>query len=430
MAQLLHVFFWILRLGPIGLGGLAAAIMGIGYYLQVLDNERTANDALAHAAGMPDMVQLADARAAQDRSVIGEVNVQAQLAWEYSYDLWYEENIRTDYVVMFPIIASGASNLDEVLGVAILQAEDDSFTTLSAETVEDWFVAEAKFGPVLNLNGELDDMGKWEGLIEESFYDLGLTMPADPIVIWPYVEGRDVALAPPAPGDLTIFGVFSKIAGVFGLLALGKLVFSSNKSDDTATPQMPAPEAAFDSAPQPSGVPLWKQRSGLVDIMDEMTEPASFEPATFDAPNAAPDAMLTAPQRSGFGVRKVLIGIVACLFVLGLVSTVSDLIAKSSTADTAAVTSIEDIAAATVADVIVPDADPNRHWTDIDVTPVVEWFVAKSLLAAAGDTDAMMTLGMIVGGLFFGLLMIRYFFLIRRSLRPKTSAQFSTMGLN
>jgi len=109
----------------------------------------------------------------------------------------------------------------------------------------------------------------------------------------------------------------------------------------------------------------------------------------------------------------VLIGIVAGLFVLGLVSTVSDLIAKSTASDLATITTPQDIAAATVADLVVPDADPNRHWTDIDVTPVIEWFVAKSILAVSGDVEAMTTLGMIVGGLLVTLFMLRVYITAR-----------------
>lgn len=47
---------------------------------------------------------------------------------------------------------------------------------------------------------------------------------------------------------------------------------------------------------------------------------------------------LITPKRSGLGVRKVLIGIVAGLFVLGLVSTVSDLIAKPTASNLATIT--------------------------------------------------------------------------------------------
>lgn len=78
----------------------------------------------------------------------------------------------------------------------------------------------------------------------------------------------------------------------------------------------------------------------------------------------------------------------------------------------------------------MPDADPNRHWTDVDVTPIAEWFVAKFFLAVSGDTDAQLLLGGMIGGLFFELVGLRWFFVMRRTLRPRTTARFDSMGIN
>jgi uncharacterized membrane protein YciS (DUF1049 family) len=49
----------------------------------------------------------------------------------------------------------------------------------------------------------------------------------------------------------------------------------------------------------------------------------------------------------------------------------------------------------------------------MDVTPVIEWFVAKSILAVSGDVEAMTTLGMIVGGLLVTLFMLRVYITAR-----------------
>lgn len=261
----LYLISGFFRLGPLGLGMIAAMIMGAGYYLQVLENQRMARDAQALAAGMPEVVDVRDARGAAALSAVDEVNAQTQLAWDYSYDLWYEENLGADFTVMFPILAPDASSMNDVIGVAMFQAEDESFETLGPEMVKAWFVGEADYGPVMNLNGELDGMGKWQGLVEDSFYDLGLTMPADPIVIWPYIDGRDVALAPREAGAWTIFGVLSKVAGAIGLFALGKLVIGRKPEDEIPEPAMMGGVAMNTPHAQGSGVPLWKQRSGLVD---------------------------------------------------------------------------------------------------------------------------------------------------------------------
>jgi hypothetical protein len=166
----------------------------------------------------------------------------------------------------------------------------------------------------------------------------------------------------------------------------------------------------------------------LVEEDDYAPEPARSEPAQFDEPafeTAAPKS-----KRAIFGIRKVLIGIVGGLFILGLVSTVTDMIAKSSTTDVAATQTIQESVAERAAAAIVPDADPNRHWTDIDVAPIAEWFVAKFFLAVAGDVDAQILIGGMLVGLFFGMFALRWFFVMRRVLRPKTTARFDSMGLN
>lgn len=123
------------------------------------------------------------------------------------------------------------------------------------------------------------------------------------------------------------------------------------------------------------------------------------------AQNAAP---LMAPKRGGFGLRKILIGIVGAMFAVGLLAVVSDLWAQASDVPvTAQIVSAQDTIAQVAADAVIPDADPDRHWTDIDVTPIVEWYVAQFFLAMAEDMDAQVNIGMTVGGLFVVSFMVR-----------------------
>jgi hypothetical protein len=248
------------------------------------------------------------------------------------------------------------------------------------------------------------------------------------------MEGRDVALAPAAAGELTIFGLLSKIAGAIGLLALAKLVFTNKPDEGLQDPEIVDVPPIPVEMPVTKAMPLWKKRSGFLDHnATELSQ--DFEPAPIEPTDIEPDVLdpthdnsaLREPRR-WFGVRKVLIGLVGGMFVLGLVSTVSDLIAKSAPVETVAVQSFEELLAEGVAAAIIPDADPDRHWTDIDVSFVAEWVVAKWLLALSGDKDALITLLMIGGGIFAVSVAVPMYFMVRRSLRPRT--RIGGMGLS
>lgn len=218
-------------------------------------------------------------------------------------------------------------------------------------------------GPIMEYNGSISGLGRWSDLTEDAFFEKGLKFSDDLVVIWPYLHGREDKFAPPKADETSMFGLFSKIAGGLVLLALAKLVFAS-KPDDTPTVQGPTAAdtplaAAFEPIPPANAadaMPLWKQRAEgkFETLFGEFETPSSATPDgdTPSAPrfDAAPAKAMTraetltqrqsniqppliTPKRSGLGVRKVLIGIVAGLFVLGLVSTVSDLIAKSTASD-------------------------------------------------------------------------------------------------
>lgn len=436
MQYILGALIWIIRRGPIGLGVLAVVLLGLGYYLQIGQNERNAQKLAAIEAGPPAVVDITKFDADRDVTDVKEVVVRAQAVMEDAYRLTLEKDGTDDFAFMVPLVSPTAASDRVLFGIALFTSSQFTEDDLTPELMTTGIVGFGDYGPIVEYNGRVSSLGQWDELVTESLQIEGLTLGANAVMVRPYLEGREAALT---PSETTIFGLLSKVAGVLGLLALGKLVFSSKPDEATPTEiDMTEVETAQAPVPQASGVPLWKQRSGLVDASDYVDEPATFEPASFEAPAdttahsaTVQQPAIDTPKGGGFGIRKVLIGVVAALFVLGLVSTVWDLIAKSSPAqETVAVMSSTDIAAATAADLVVPDADPNRHWTDIDVTPIVEWVVAKALLAATGDTDAMMSLGMIIGAVIFTFIMIRYFFIMRRALRPRTTARFDSMGIN
>lgn len=443
MPQILYIVYWVLRLGPIGLGIMASLILGLGLYLQVLQNEGHADDAAALLAGPPAAVDVANFDPDLHATEQGEVVLRGQAVYDFAYELRLEKDTGDDDAFMVPLVSSTSFDDTEIVGIAFFYETGFDFDRLTPEFLMNGVVDFGDVGPIMEYNGSISGLGRWSDLTEDAFFEKGLKFSDDLVVIWPYLHGREDKFAPPKADETSMFGLFSKIAGGLVLLALAKLVFAS-KPDDTPTVQGPTAAdtplaAAFEPIPPANAadaMPLWKQRAEgkFETLFGEFETPSSATPDgdTPSAPrfDAAPAKAMTraetltqrqsniqppliTPKRSGLGVRKVLIGIVAGLFVLGLVSTVSDLIAKSTASDLATITTPQDIAAATVADLVVPDADPNRHWTDIDVTPVIEWFVAKSILAVSGDVEAMTTLGMIVGGLLVTLFMLRVYITAR-----------------
>lgn len=62
---------------------------------------------------------------------------------------------------------------------------------------------------------------------------------------------REVAFTPPDANETTMFGIFSKIAGAIGLLALAKLVFRNEPQDQPEAPEAIQPTLSPEIAPAP-----------------------------------------------------------------------------------------------------------------------------------------------------------------------------------
>lgn len=434
MLHILSALYGFVRLGPIGLGIGAAIMLGIGYFLQVSQNDRVAAEAAALAAGPPAAVDVAKFDRERDTTELREVMLRGQAVFDYAYELTLETDSGELEGFMVPIVSETAMSDKEVVAVAFFYERGFSHDRLTSAFKTRGVVGFGEIGPIFEYNGEIRSLGIWTDITEDVFAIEGLSFENDLLVVWPYLDGREVEFAPPAAGEMTMFGLFSKIAGAIGLLALGKLAFGNkakptqradgmNASAVRANPDFEPipPKNAFDAAP------LWKQRSGLVEEGDYAAEPVRNDPLRFEEPvlgTATPK-----PARSAFGLRKVLIVIVGGLFFLGLAATVSDLIGKSSTASVNEAQAVNEVVAETAGEAIVPDANPDRHWTDIDVAPIVEWFDTKWMLAASGDAEAMMILG-IIGfvAMFLPIGINMYFQSHRRRLRSRISTEMDMFG--
>lgn len=399
----LNLIVGFLRLGPLGLGFIASVILVLGYFLQVAENERNIEKRAALMAGPPPVVNITQYDRDRDVTEIGEVVVRAQAVMADAYRLTLEKNGPDDYAYMVPLVSPTAASDRVIFGVALYTSSSFTLDDVTPELMMGGVVGLGDYGPIVEFNGKVRSLGQWDELTDEALGLEGLTMAANSVVVWPYIEGREAALT---PSETTIFGLLSKVAGAIGLLALAKIAMGGGAKPAPKAPPVERPEAF--SAPEFA------------------TAPRPMRPER----KPQQDPLIVAPKRR-IGVRQALIGLVAGAFVLLLVSVIVGLVSDAAANDqAAAVPTAQEAQAQAFAATIVPDADPDRHWTEIDISGIQEWFLAKMLLAGKGDVDAQMTLGMIVGGFFVFLFVVRTFFRLRRSFQPKTVARFDSMGLN
>ncbi|MEL6960194.1 MAG: hypothetical protein AAGL89_14705 [Pseudomonadota bacterium] len=457
---------WFLGLGPISLGIIALAVLGLGYKAQIDQNERNALKAQALIDGPPAMVAIDDFDPALHAHPLDEAVLQAQAVLHLAYHLTIEGDTRDQYAYMVPLVAPDAQSDRKIVGVAMFSDRRFTEDDLTDDLLFGGMTGFGNFGPIVAYNGRMRDLRDFDELTAQSFSDEGLIMPADMPVIWPYLEGRASAHA---QEDNSPFSLFSKIAGAIGLFALAKLAFRAKDDDDADLPMpdqraaepAPQPDPAVPAAPVEPAVPLWKQRNAAkaqeqmqpsyVAEGDNPVEEVTYAPlaethavSDFEKVNvdlapavqsdhnlAQPDQPKPRPGRpaydpiepvkSSFGLRKVLIGIVGLAFVVLLGSVIFGLVSDVRTQEiaNAPVPSAEEALASTLVDIAVPDADPDRHWTEIDLKPMIEWLTAKGLAAAKGDVGAQVTLGLIVGTPIVLLFLLRMFIGIRGSMPRK-----------
>lgn len=238
------------------------------------------------------------------------------------------------------------------------------------------------------------------------------------------LQMQGVAL-PHMLGSVTSFGVMAKIGGaavIAGLLLfmICELRGATPASVTVAQAAVPVAASAAPDDPPPASVPGrvadWQRR-----LAEKTAAPIAGEPA-------APRSRIGARLHRG---ALALVG-VAFVGLLGLTiwnQVASSLMAAAEPPAPAPIT-VEDLAF-TVADAMIADAPADRHWTQFDLAPVIEWFTAKAALAMLGDRTAMLQLGMIVGGVMFSIVGLYVFLVLRRiNGSRRRYADVGSMGYN
>ncbi|MEJ6477411.1 MAG: hypothetical protein QNL92_01875 [Octadecabacter sp.] len=449
--------------GLLALFGGAAAVLVLGYFLQVNESEQEAHKAAALAAGPPAVVNIEKYDRDTHRTEMGEVNLRGQLDFSTDYELTLEDGSTTHRALMVPLMGADTG---EPIGVALYTTDSFQFADMDPMALLAKTQGFGEVGPILHLNGEISSIGKWDEIVRDSFSEHGRTLPPNMLVVYPYVEGRAVAFAPKT--GASIFGIFSKIAGVIALLGILKLVFRTSDPVAQATPDLPpiqtqnGPQTAsgFSALDDPFAL-TGSARRGMRE--ETQADPLAVTPATATpAPIAAvvPDwkrrldaklngdaiehdpshglraGMLGKPEPKGrsFGsvLRKIAVFVVGGAFVLVLIATIGSLMMEAKQNDAvAAIPTVEEQLAQVMAEVVVPETAPSdKAWYEFDFAPVAQWFVAKGLLAVAGDRNAQITLGAIVGALFVFIIMLGGFFMLRGMFRPRIQPSLTGMGMD
>lgn len=222
--QLVNGFFWCLRRSPLVFGFVAVAILALGYYLQIGENERRADNLAALRAGPPAAVDIDTFDHNRNVTNMREVVLRAQPVMKYARRLTIENIGADDRGFVVPLVATDAKYDNVILGIAIYSDSEFTIDDVTPDLMLRDVIGSGAFGPIVAFNGQVGTLGSWQDLTETAFTDEGLTLSADTVIVWPYRDGRVAALTPP---DGTIFGLMCKIAGVFGLLALAKLAIGN-----------------------------------------------------------------------------------------------------------------------------------------------------------------------------------------------------------
>jgi hypothetical protein len=153
-------------------------------------------------------------------------------------------------------------------------------------------------------------------------------------------------------------------------------------------------------------LPDWKRR-----LEQKMQQPAPVVAAEQPEPVVRTPRAPTTMARK---LRKLAFAGILGIFVLVLGSTVYTLVAgATSSTETVQVLSAEERLAAAAVKALIPEtADADKAMWDIDVAPIAQWSLAKAMLAASGDADAVALMAWMIGGSIFVMIMLRMMIMV------------------
>ena len=220
--------------------------------------QHEAEKAEALLTGVPEPVAL-DAFTSADVGLADEVHVTAWVNTDHNYELTKERKGTDTVRRMFVLFGPGDGPESKVArGVVVLPpAQVDAFIGLVVQNIVD----ESDPRLVFRLNGEKDSRADLSDMVDDALKERGLMKDADFLVVEPYLEGREVALAadPDAPArNATIIGGAGMVAALLALIKFFAARRRKQKAEGSVWADSPLPvrPGAMGTAARPAAAPV------------------------------------------------------------------------------------------------------------------------------------------------------------------------------